>query len=203
MKDINQKTTPEDGSAWDNRYLNNETGWDLHEVSPPLKKYIDSIPDKNISILIPGCGNAYEAAYLLQQGFQNVTVVDISKVLTERLRERFKDSHLTIHNLDFFDLDGKFDLILEQTFFCALHPSLRKKYVQKCYDLLRENGKIAGVLFHKKFTETEPPFCATRAEYRELFEPKFNFLVFKDSENSVPSRMGYETMFTFQKKSGE
>jgi hypothetical protein len=42
------------------------TGWDLGLVSPQLK-IIDTLKDKDIAILIPGCGNTYEAAYLLEQ----------------------------------------------------------------------------------------------------------------------------------------
>ena len=54
---------------WNNKYINNETGWDLKAPSTPLKEYIDQLENKNIRILIPGCGNAYEAEYLLKQGF--------------------------------------------------------------------------------------------------------------------------------------
>ena len=42
-----------DQEYWDTQYISNTTGWDLGEVSPPIKSYIDTIEDKNISILIP------------------------------------------------------------------------------------------------------------------------------------------------------
>jgi hypothetical protein len=54
------------------------TGWDLAWCLP-IKNYIDTLKDKDIAILIPGCGNTYEAAYLLEQGFTNVTVIDIAQ----------------------------------------------------------------------------------------------------------------------------
>ena len=38
-----------------------------------------------------------------------------------------------------------------QTFFCAIDPSDRKKYADKIYTLLKENGKLAGVLFNHEF----------------------------------------------------
>ena len=47
--------------AWDNRYLNNDIGWDLGTVSPPLKAYFDQLENKELKILIPGGGNAHEA----------------------------------------------------------------------------------------------------------------------------------------------
>ena len=53
-----------DQNFWNERYQNDETRWDLGTVSPPIAQYTQQLPNKNISILIPGCGNTYEAAYL-------------------------------------------------------------------------------------------------------------------------------------------
>ena len=74
---------------WNNQYVANATGWDLGEVSPPLKAYIDQLTRKNMRILIPGCGNTHEADYLLQQGFTNITVIDIAPALVVQLKEKF------------------------------------------------------------------------------------------------------------------
>jgi methyl halide transferase len=199
MKPMHEKSSTK-SQYWDNRYLNNETGWDMNQVSPPLKGYIDSLENKDLKILIPGCGNAYEAEYLLEKGFKNVTLIDFSKVVTDKLKDKYKDKLISIVNENFFDHSGNYDLILEQTFFCALDPSLREKYVEKCYNLLNDAGKIAGVLFNKKFAPVEPPFIATDEEYRKLFEPFFTFLKFDSCNSSVPARMGYELFFEFEKK---
>ena len=185
---------------WDERYLNNETGWDMHQVSPPLKSYIDKIKNKDLNILIPGCGNAYEAEYLIENGFKNVTLIDFSHVVTSRLIEKYKGKPIKIVNENFFDHHEKYDLILEQTFFCALNPSLREKYVEKCYNILNDEGKIAGVFFNKKFTQSEPPFIANDEEYKKLFQPVFTFLKFQSCNNSIAPRMGYELFFEFEKK---
>ncbi len=65
-----------------------KTGWDLKEVSPPLKAYIDQLTDKNLKILIPGGGYSYEAQYLWEQGFYNVYVIDLSELALTNLKER-------------------------------------------------------------------------------------------------------------------
>lgn len=184
---------------WDHRYLTNETGWDMKQVSPPLKSYIDTIKDNNLKILIPGCGNAYEAEYLLAKGFTNVTLIDFSNVVTGRLKEKYNGKPLKIINENFFDHKGKYDLILEQTFFCALHPSLQKKYVQKCYDLLNDGGKIAGVFFNKKFVDVEPPYILNDAEYKKLFSHLFTFEKYEECKNSIGPRQGYEAFFILKK----
>jgi Thiopurine S-methyltransferase (TPMT). len=49
---------------WQERYLNQQTGWDIGEISQPLKAYFDQLTDKRMRILVPGGGNGYEAAYL-------------------------------------------------------------------------------------------------------------------------------------------
>ena len=79
-----------DKNYWNERYLQQETGWDLKQASPPLVAYINQLNDKSISILIPGCGNAHEAEYLLQQGFTNITLIDIAPTLVEQLQQSLK-----------------------------------------------------------------------------------------------------------------
>ena len=56
---------------WTQRYQENQTGWDLGQVSPPLQAYFDQLENKNLRILIPGCGRGYEGIYLLEKGFQH------------------------------------------------------------------------------------------------------------------------------------
>ncbi len=79
-----------DQNYWDTQYKTNSTGWDLGKVSPPIKEYIDKLDDKNLRILIPGCGNSYEAEYLLERGFTNITLIDIAPSLVENLQVKFQ-----------------------------------------------------------------------------------------------------------------
>lgn len=185
---------------WDTRYKTGETGWDMHQASPPLTGYIDSLSDTGLSILIPGCGNAYEADYLLKKGFQNVTLIDISKVLTDRLKEKYKDSAVTVICADYFTHSGTYDLILEQTFLHALPLSLRENYINHSAELLSENGKMAGVLFFRPVTHQGPPFISDEKTFRELFEKKFHINIMEECTNSIPPRAGNELFFEVVKR---
>ena len=190
-----------DDSYWDQRYLYGQTGWDLGEVSPALKGYFEQLPDKNIPILLPGCGNSYEASWLLENGFSDLTLIDISPVLTERLRERlhqYSSPPLTVITGDFFQLQGQYGLIVEQTFFCALDPSLRVKYVDHMHRLLRPGGKLAGLLFDRDFTGG-PPFGGHLEEYAELLAGPFSIRKLEPCYNSIPPRAGSELFFTAEK----
>lgn len=187
-----------DAEYWSNRYLENKTGWDIGSSSTPLAEYISQLKDKSISILIPGCGNAYEAEVLLNEGFEHVTLLDISPVLTEELKKKFEKQSLQIINADFFDHSREYDLILEQTFFCALDPLQRNDYVEKMYSLLNPGGKIAGVLFNRQF-EGGPPFGGSKEEYELLFSKKFSIKKMELCYNSIEARKDSELFFILQK----
>ena len=180
---------------WSQRYDKQEIAWDIGAVSPPLKQYIDQIEDKDIRILIPGCGNAYEAEYLLENGFNNVTLVDISSSLIQILEQKFYPKYknkLHLLHSDFFDLVGKFDLIIEQTFFCALMPEMRPNYVLKMRDLLEKDAKLVGLMFNRSFQNDGPPFGGSAEEYQAYFSKYFKLKYFSDCYNSIPPRQGSE-----------
>ncbi|MCP4482974.1 MAG: methyltransferase [Flavobacteriaceae bacterium] len=186
---------------WDLRYQNNETGWDIGYISTPLKKYIDQLTDKNIKILIPGGGNSYEAEYLHNLDFKNVFVVDISPTALTNLKSRVPDfpkNHLI--NIDFFKLNNSFDLILEQTFFCALTPKLRDNYVLKMNQLLRPNGKLVGLLFNIPLNKDRPPFGGTKKEYLSYFKNYFKIEIMELSYNSISERTNNELFIKLIKK---
>ena len=164
-----------------------------------MKAYIDQLTDKNISILIPGCGSGYEAEYLVKQGFQNITVVDFAPLAVEKMKINLADyQQINIICQDFFAPTGKYDLILEQTFFCALNPSLRTKYIQKMSELLTTKGKLVGLLFNIQFPNN-PPFGGSRDEYLDLFSNTFKINILEPCYNSVKPRQGSEIFFNFSK----
>lgn len=185
---------------WDNQYQNNTTGWDMGQVSPPIKEYIDQLTNKNIRILIPGCGNTYEAEYLLQKGFTDITIIDFAPTLVNKLKEKFiNHSRIKIVLADFFDHEGEYDLILEQTFFCALNPGLRTRYCDKMISLLSTNGKLAGLIFNKEFEKEGPPFGGTKLSYEILFQSHFELIVFEKCYNSFFKRKDTELFIILKK----
>ena len=193
---------PLDQQYWDSQYKAKSTGWDLGEVSPPIKSYIDTLENKNCRILIPGCGNTYEAEYLLQKGFTNVSVIDIAPTLVENIKQKFaNNSNIKVVLGDFFAHQGEYDLILEQTFFCALPPTMRQKYVWKMHQLLADDGKLAGLLFNRNF-EVSPPFGGSKEEYSLLFKEAFDFLKLDVCQNSIAPRANSELFIEFKKNAG-
>ena len=184
---------------WSSRYKKQQTGWDIGEASGPLIHLFQKIENKNLKILIPGCGHAYEANYLYHKGFLNIFIMDIAlEPLNEfRLQNKtFPEQHI-LHE-DFFRHQGQYDLIVEQTFFCAISPELRQNYVEKCFELLKDGGRLMGVLFDREF-EGGPPFGGNKNEYLRLFKTHFEEVLIQNCYHSIKPRAGSEIIITCDK----
>jgi len=190
---------------WSSRYEHQNTGWDIGYPSTPIKAYFDQVEDKNLRILIPGAGNAYEAEYLHQQGFTNVFVMDIASQPLAKFGERvpsFPKAHLI--QGDFFEHQGEYDLILEQTFFCSFPPlpENRQAYAKKVAELLPKGGKLIGLwfTFPLKGDLVRRPFGGSKTEYISYFEPYFDIRILELCYNSIKPRQGNELFGLMVKK---
>jgi len=190
---------------WTKRYTDNKTGWDIGYPSTPIKTYIDQIINKELKILIPGAGNAYEAEYLYNEGFSNVFVMDISKVPLQEFQKRvpkFPKEQLLFD--DFFKHNGNYDLIIEQTFFCSFLPSDHNRiaYAKKMNNLLNHKGKLIGLWFDIPLTGDleKRPFGGDKELYLNYLSPYFDIQVFEKSYNSIPARSGNELFGILKKR---
>lgn len=197
----NQETDLSNQRFWNQKWENKETGWDIGYASPAVTAYMDQYVDKDAAILIPGCGNAHEASYLLENGFTNITLIDIAPAAVATLKEKFSgNKQVKVLCGDFFLHEGQYDLIIEQTFFCAIRPNRRAEYVSKAASLLNENGKIIGVLFDREFNYTFPPFGGSVGEYKSLFNNYFTIKTMNACYNSILPRANSEVFINLVKK---
>lgn len=189
-----------DAGYWQNRYDLGMDGWDLGAPSRPLAERIDQLANKDLRILIPGCGRAWEGQYLHERGFRNVWLMDLTGGPFAEFLQRcpdFPQDHLLVG--DFFTHHGEYDLILEQTFFCAIDPSLRERYAERMRALLAPSGTLAGVLFDdpRPGKDTDgPPFGGSLTEYADLFKRHFGTVHIVPCPNSIPPRAGREVWIT-------
>ncbi|MDZ7744040.1 MAG: SAM-dependent methyltransferase [Bacteroidota bacterium] len=190
-----------DTAYWNQKYRTRQTGWDIGYVSTPIKEYIDQLEDKNLRIMVPGAGNAWEVEYLFWQGFRNTYLLDISDEAIRAFHNRVPDfpvRHLL--NEDFFEHQGKYDLIIEQTFFSSLPRYLRPDYVRHMKHLLLPGGKLAGLLFNHEFGFDHPPFGGSPEEYLELFSEHFSISHFGIAYNSIKPRRDREHFVLLTRK---
>ena len=127
-----------------------------------------------------------------------MTLVDIAPTPVQLLQQQLGNKARVLL-MDFFELKGQFDYILEQTFFCALDPKLRPAYVQQMHQLLAPGGRLAGVLFNRSF-DGGPPFGGSTAEDQHLFAPRFHLVKLEPCYNSIPPRQGTELFMIAEKK---
>ncbi|TGE16294.1 methyltransferase domain-containing protein [Hymenobacter elongatus] len=199
-----QSDSPLDAAYWNTRYALGQTGWDTGEITPPLRDYFQQMALPHGSrILIPGAGRGYEAEYLHAAGYENVCVVDLAPEPLRDLQRRvptFPAAYLL--EQDFFSLlpQPPYDLLVEQTFFCALDPTLRPAYARQCAALLRPGGTLMGLLFDTEFSSPGPPFGGSQAEYKAYFAPYFVFQHFVPAYNSIKPRQGKELFVCLKKK---
>lgn len=185
---------------WGNRYVGNDIPWDAGSITKPIQAFADGLTDKSLKILIPGCGNAYEAEYFFRKGFVNTFILDYAPAAVENFTKRVpefpKEQALCE---DFFTHEGQYDLIIEQTFFCALLPEQRESYVKKVHQLLRPSGKLAGVLFDAPLNTDKVPYGGTKEEYLPLFKKYFDKLKLEPCKNSIKPREGSELFILAEK----
>jgi SAM-dependent methyltransferase len=200
---IGRKEEELNAEFWEKRYRTGETGWDQGEPSPGLLDFFSEETYKPGFILVPGCGRGHDALALAKAGYK-VVGVDISTTALEEARRLAQADGLQIQfeQADFFNLPdslrGPYDSIFEHTFFCAIDPAHRDRYVETVAGLLKKNGLLIGVFFNIQ-PETGPPFGTTREELLDRFRPFFR-LVFERVPPSLPDREGQELLMFWQKK---
>jgi SAM-dependent methyltransferase len=188
-----------DENYWQQRYIQGDTGWDISHISIPLQSYFDQLTDKDISILIPGCGFGHEAIYLVQSGFTDVTALDFASAACDKLLDSKVAPPLKVVCEDIFLHIGSYKLIIEQTMFCALHPSQRAAYVEKIHSLLALGGKYVGLLFATHFLKEGPPYGGNSKEYLDLFSQYFSKVSIEPCYNSIAPRKGNELWINLKK----
>jgi thiopurine S-methyltransferase len=185
---------------WDKEYGKERLGWDIGYVSPPLEDYFNQLQNKEIKILIPGAGNAYEAEFLYQKGFKNTFALDFSEKAVDSFLKRFPDfprENMLVEN--YFEHQNTYDIIIEQAFFTSFPIEYRNDYAQKTHQLLKKGGKLVGLWFTHQFNNPFPPYGGTKEEYEALFGKYFQFKTFDIAYNSIKPRKGREFFIIMQK----
>ena len=104
---------------------------------------------------------------------------------------------------DFFCLDdshdGIYDLVLEQTFFCAIAPRQRKDYIQKVSRVLKPEGMLVG-LFYNPNKEGGPPYNTTCEDIKIHFSKYFKIKQLEKTLLSVEHRKNKEWLGILTKK---
>jgi len=205
--DTESPNPPENGydlKDWQTHYEAEDLKWDLGEVSPPLKRLWEEGSIQPGRTLIPGCGQGHEVVFFARQGFE-VVGVDFAPGAVTLLSRLLEGKGLNARAVlsDFFLLDGThdaaYDLMLEQTFFCAIRPEERDRYVATARRVLKPGGVLAG-LFYETGEPGGPPFNTTDEDVVRHFSPFFEIERLEKCDHSIERRQDKEWLALMRKK---
>lgn len=154
--------------------------FDVAGVSRPLAAELsrrNHAERSGMSVLVPGCGRAYDALALADHGFESVTAIDLSPAACEAARAEIAGSssssstRIDVRCADFFALEGKYDLIWDNTFLCALEPEARERWAKQMRALISPVGELITCVFPIGEREGGPPFAMSVPLVRALLEP--------------------------------
>lgn len=180
---------------WDNVYETkspNEVSWT--QLVPKLSlQYIQSFNlSKQASIIDIGGGDSTLPDFLLEQGYENITVLDISKKSIQKAKERLgkKAKKIQWINTDIleFEPNQNYDIWHDRAAFHFLTlPNQIKKYVSLASNVVNTNMLIAG------FSKDGPTKCSglTIKQYsandlEQLFHPNFQQIHHQTQNHQTP-----------------
>lgn len=193
---------------WESMYDSGEGRWDLGAASPPLVAALardEAGPPGHA--LVPGCGYGHDVRLLATRGW-SATGIDFARPAVREARRQAEATGTRgarFERRDLFRLpgswDGTFDLVFEQTLFCAIDPARRDDYVEAVGRVLKPGGLLFG-LFYNIRPEEGPPFGTTPDEVIHRFAGAGPFRLehSRIPAESVTPRQGKEWLALLRKE---
>ncbi|VXB50560.1 Thiopurine S-methyltransferase [Burkholderia sp. 8Y] len=191
---------PNSPGFWDERFDRRFTPWDQAGVPDAFRSFVAALPAPEATrVLIPGCGNAYEAAYLAGRGL-TVRAIDFSPSAVAAARAQLGAYVNVVEEADFFAYQPPFapDWIYERAFLCALPRDRWADYAKRMAALARPGALLAGFFFIGA-TPKGPPFGIERNELDALLNPHFELIDEHEVSGSIPVFAGRERWLTWRR----
>lgn len=194
---------PEHPEFWDHRFTQGVTPWDAGRVPNAFHCFVSNQPQP-LRTLIPGCGSAWEAAYLDQRNWP-VCALDFSQAALEAARQVFAQAGGYRGELllaDFFDFEpgDSFTLIYERAFLCALPRRMWTDYPHRMAELLAPGGTLTGYFFIDAEALRGPPFGIGRDELMRLMDPMFSLEAEEPSDDAIGPFAGREYWMVWRRR---
>jgi hypothetical protein len=186
---------------WDERFAQGFTPWDRGGVPDALRQLVrDSAAP--LSCLIPGCGSAWELAFLCEAGW-DASAIDFSPAAVAAARAAVGPWHERVVEADFFTHAPARppQLIYERAFLCALPRALWPQVAARWAELLAPGALLAGYFFFDEAAKG-PPFGIGRATLDALLAPYFECIADDAVDDSIAVFAGKERWMIWRRRAG-
>jgi hypothetical protein len=184
---------------WDERFACQFTPWDSGGVPQALREFV-AAADAPLTCLIPGCGSAYELAFLRTSGW-NATAIDFSAAAVAKARCVVGKWSEHVIEADFFTFERAqpWQMIYERAFLCALPRNMWPQVAARWAQLLAPGALLVGY-FYIDNNAKGPPFGIGRAELDALLLPYFDCVFDAQVSDSVAVFKGKERWMMWQRR---
>jgi hypothetical protein len=190
---------PKTPAFWDERFERGFTPWDRGGVPQALRDFV-ARTGTPLATLIPGCGAAYELAFLLEQGW-DATAIDFSPAAVATAKAGLGQWGANVIEADFFTYSPQrpLGLIYERAFLCALPRAMWPQVAARWAELLAPGALLAGFFFFDDAAKG-PPFGIGRAALDALLTPGFECIEDAAVSDSIPVFAGKERWMVWQRR---
>lgn len=197
MVDFAQRD-PMSPAFWDERFERRFTPWDRGGVPQALRDF--AAASAPLATLIPGCGAAYELAFLADAGWDAVAI-DFSPAAVAAGKAAAGPHAARVVEADFFAWQPQrpLQLIYERAFLCALPRAMRPQVAARWAALLAPGALLAGYFFFGDAPKG-PPFGIARAELDALLAADFECIADDAVGDSIPVFEGKERWMIWRRR---
>ncbi|MYM72531.1 methyltransferase domain-containing protein [Duganella sp. FT134W] len=197
MADFQQRD-PLSPAFWDERFERHFTPWDKGGVSQALQDFVAA--HSPLTTLIPGCGSAYELAFLAGQGW-DATAIDFSPAAVAQGKLATGEHAARVVEADFFAWQpaAPLQLIYERAFLCAMPRAMWPQVAARWAQLLAPGALLAGYFFFDDAAKG-PPFGIQRAQLEQLLRADFACIADDAVSDSIPVFAGKERWMVWRRR---
>ena len=183
MADFQQRD-PMSPAFWDERFAGGFTPWDRGGVPLALRDF--AAANAPMATLIPGCGSAYELAFLAGAGW-DATAIDFSPQAVQAGKLAVGEHADRVVEADFFAWRPArpLQLIYERAFLCAMPRAMWPRVAARWAELLPAGALLAGYFFFDDVAKG-PPFGIAREQLDALLQQDFECIADEAVSDSIP-----------------
>ncbi len=193
--------------TWQAAWEEGRTPWDAGRSAPTLVELVAGGTLPAGRALVPGCGSGYDVL-TLASAERSVLGIDLSPLAAARFEalraERGVDgARARVEVADFFAADlGRFDLVWDCTFLCALPPDLRGAWAVRMNELLADDGELVTLIFPVTDGPADrgPPYPQHPDRVRALLGDGWTATTLERVERSNPGREGREWLGRWRRR---